>query len=83
LTASDGSTKTLLDLFEGRRQLILYHFMLHDQDKEGCDGCSFFADNVPSELRHLQSRHTTMAFAAPAGIEKVNAFKERMGWTFP
>ena len=82
-TAADGSTKTLIDLFEGRRQLILYHFMLHENDKEGCVGCSFFMDNVPAELRHLKSRDTTMAVAAPAGIEKVNAFRERMEWNFP
>ena len=82
-TASDGSSKTLLDLFEGRRQLILYHFMLFDKDKEGCVGCSFCMDNLPQELRHLQNRDTTMAAAAPAGIEKVNAFKERMEWKFP
>lgn len=82
-TASDGSTKTLLDLFEGRLQLMLYHFMLSDKDKDPCGGCSFFADNLPNELRHLQHRDTTMAVAAPAAIENVNATRERMGWSFP
>ena len=81
-TASDGSTKILLDLFEGRRQLILYHMMLSDKDTDGCPGCCFFTDNLPAEVRHLQSRDTSLAIVAPAGIDKANAFKKRMGWEF-
>lgn len=81
-TDSDGSKKSLLDLFGDYRQLILYHFMLSDQDKEGCVGCSFVIDHV-SHLAHLQSRDVTFAAVAPASIEKITAFKERMGWKCP
>lgn len=81
-TASDGTKKSLLELFEGRRQLIMYDFMLFEQDKEGCVGCSFCMDHIPP-LAHLHSRDTTFVAVAPAAIEKINAFKARMGWEFP
>lgn len=80
-----SSTKgdlTLLDLFASRKQLILYHFMLGPDDKEGCIGCSFFADHIP-DLRHLASRDTSFACVASAPVEKVEAFKNRMEWKFP
>jgi predicted dithiol-disulfide oxidoreductase (DUF899 family) len=80
-----GSTSgnlTLLDLFAGRKQLILYHFMLGADDKEGCVGCSLFADHIP-DLRHLASANTSFACVAPAPVEKIEAFKKRMGWKFP
>lgn len=73
---------TLPDLFAGRKQLIIYHFMLGVEDKEGCTGCSFFADHVP-DLRHLWSRDTSFACVAPAPIEKIAGFKARMQWEFP
>jgi predicted dithiol-disulfide oxidoreductase (DUF899 family) len=82
-TDADGNAKSLVDLFEGRRQLILYHFMLDDNSKDLCSGCSFTADNLPSNMSHLQSRDTTFAMAAPASIDKLNAAKKRMDWTFP
>jgi predicted dithiol-disulfide oxidoreductase (DUF899 family) len=78
-TAGDLS---LLDLFAGRKQLILYHFMLFPDDKEGCVGCSFFADHIP-DLRHLESRDTSFLCVAPAPVEKIEAYKKRMGWEFP
>ena len=78
----NGEQKTLLDLFEDRQQLIIYDFMLYDQDKEGCPGCSFAMDHIP-HLGHLHHRDTTFAAVAPTSIEKINAFKERMGWNFP
>lgn len=81
-TGPDGDKKTLLELFEDRRQLILYDFMLEDKDKEGCVGCSFVMDHIPN-LGHLHSRDTTFVAVASASIEKVTAFKERMGWGFP
>jgi len=80
-----GSTTgdlTLLDLFAGRKQLILYHFMLGPNDKEGCIGCSFFVDHI-ADLRHLESRDTSFACVALSPVEKIEAFKERMGWKFP
>ncbi|KAK2467438.1 hypothetical protein APHAL10511_000673 [Amanita phalloides] len=74
--------KSLPDLFGGRKQLVMYHFMLAPQDKEGCVGCSFCMDHIP-DLRHLWSRDTTFVAVAEASIEKATAFKERMGWKFP
>jgi predicted dithiol-disulfide oxidoreductase (DUF899 family) len=79
---STAGDRSLLDLFEGRKQLILYHFMLGPDDKEGCVGCSLFADHVP-DLRHLESRETSFVVVAPAPVEKIEAFKGRMGWKFP
>jgi len=79
---SNRGDLTLLDLFEGRKQLIMYHFMLASDDKEGCVGCSFFADHIP-DLRHLMSRDTSFACVAPAPVEKIEAFKRRMEWKFP
>jgi predicted dithiol-disulfide oxidoreductase (DUF899 family) len=73
---------TLLDLFAGRKQLVLYHFMLGPNAKEGCVGCCFFADHIP-DLRHLYSRDTSFACVATAPVEKVEAFKKRMDWKFP
>jgi predicted dithiol-disulfide oxidoreductase (DUF899 family) len=55
----DGKV-TLSDLFQGRKQLIIYHFMLGPDDDAGCTGCSFLADNLPSSLTHLNSRDTTL-----------------------
>jgi predicted dithiol-disulfide oxidoreductase (DUF899 family) len=79
---STTSDLTLLDLFAGHKQLILYHFMLGSDDKEGCVGCSLFADHIP-DLSHLTSRDTSFACVAPAPVEKIEAFKKRMGWEFP
>jgi predicted dithiol-disulfide oxidoreductase (DUF899 family) len=73
---------SLLDLFEGRRQLIIYHFMYHAQEDRFCDGCSFFADQI-SHLAHLHARDTSFALVARAPFSKIKAFKKRMGWTVP
>lgn len=78
----DGKV-SLSDLFKGRRQLILYHFMLGPDDTVGCHGCSFVADNLPSTLGHLNSRDTTLVFVSRAPLEKIEAYKKRMGWKFP
>ena len=77
----DGE-KSLSDLFDGRNQLIMYHFMLGPEDKQGCVGCSFCMDHIPV-LRHLHSRETTFVAVATAPLEKATAFKERMEWKFP
>lgn len=73
---------TLLDLFGGHRQLILQHFMFHPDWEEGCDGCSMMADHV-GPLVHMQARDTTYVAVARAPLEKLLAFRERMGWDFP
>jgi predicted dithiol-disulfide oxidoreductase (DUF899 family) len=70
-----------LDLFEGRPQLILYHFW-HPPGGEPCSGCSMFTDQI-SELAHLNARDVTLALVSTAPQEQIAAFKERMGWTVP
>ncbi|HXS45201.1 MAG TPA: DUF899 domain-containing protein [Solirubrobacteraceae bacterium] len=77
----DGSAR-LLDLFEGRSQLIVYHFMwLYDEDR-ACPSCSAFVDQI-GHLAHLNARDTTFAAISRGPLAKIEAFKERMGWTFP
>ena len=73
---------SLDELFQGHKQLIIYHFMFRPEADEGCSSCSFFADHVP-DLRHLASRDTSFAVISRAPIAKIEAFKKRMGWTFP
>jgi predicted dithiol-disulfide oxidoreductase (DUF899 family) len=73
---------TLLDLFDGRKQLVLYHFMMSPDKEEGCPSCSFLADHFP-DLSHLQSRDTSFVVVSRAPLDKIEAFKQRMGWTFP
>jgi predicted dithiol-disulfide oxidoreductase (DUF899 family) len=71
----------LPDLFEGRRQLILYHFWF-PPDGDPCDGCSMFADQI-SHLAHINARDTSVALVSRAPQEKIQAFKSRMGWEIP
>ncbi|WJK38634.1 DUF899 domain-containing protein [Solwaraspora sp. WMMA2056] len=75
-------TATLLDLFDGRRQLITYHFMFDPAWDEGCKHCSFLADNI-GHLSHLHSRDTTLVLVSRAPATKIAAFRERMGWSVP
>ena len=70
---------TLLDLFEGRPQLIVYHFMFGPSSDHGCDGCSMVVDNL-GHLAHLHARDTSFAVVSRAPLSKLEAFKERMGW---
>lgn len=73
---------SLLDLFEGRRQLIVNHFMFDPDWEEGCPGCSFLADNI-GHLAHLHARNTTLVQVSRAPLAKIEPFKARMGWTLP
>jgi len=77
----DGKA-SLLDLFEGRRQLIVYHFMFGPSQDEGCDGCSMFVDNI-GHLAHLHARDTSFALVSRAPLAKIEPYKKRMGWTVP
>jgi predicted dithiol-disulfide oxidoreductase (DUF899 family) len=77
----DGKAR-LLDLFDGRRQLIVYHFMFGPNQDHGCDGCSMFADGI-CHLAHLHARDTSFALVSRAPFDKIEPFKERMGWTVP
>ena len=72
----------LLDLFEGRTQLIVQHFMFDPAWDEGCPVCSYQADSV-GDLAHLHARNTTYAAVSRAPISKIDPFRQRMGWTFP
>jgi len=77
----DGKA-SLEDLFEGRRQLIVYHFMFDPAWDEGCKHCSFLADNI-GHLAHLHARHTTLALVSRAPWAKIQQFRARMGWAMP
>lgn len=77
----DGKA-SLLDLFEGRSQLIVQHFMFDPAWDEGCPVCSYQADNV-GPLAHLHARDTTYAAVSRAPISKIEPFRRRMGWSFP
>jgi predicted dithiol-disulfide oxidoreductase (DUF899 family) len=72
----------LRELFEGRRQLLIYHFMFGPNQDEGCDGCSMFVDQV-GHLAHLHARDTSFALVSRAPVEKLEAYRERMGWEIP
>ncbi|KAL3488315.1 hypothetical protein BJX62DRAFT_240128 [Aspergillus germanicus] len=74
---------TLSDLFDGRRQLIVYHFMFDPAWDEGCMGCTVMGDSFPTALEHIHSRSTTVVAVSRAPIEKIAAYKKRMGWSFP
>lgn len=75
--------KTLSDLFEGRSQLMVYHFMLGPGWKAGCPSCSFVADHLQGTLPHLNNHDVTMMAVSRAPIAEIEAYKKRMGWTFP
>jgi predicted dithiol-disulfide oxidoreductase (DUF899 family) len=72
---------TLADLFDGRRQLVIYHFMLGPGERP-CEGCSSFTDNI-GNLAHLHARDTSMALVSRAPLAEIRALRERMGWTLP
>jgi predicted dithiol-disulfide oxidoreductase (DUF899 family) len=74
--------ETLADLFAGKSQLVVYHFMFGADWKEGCPACSFWADNFNGIITHLKQRDTTMVAISRAALPKLEAFKKRMGWSF-
>lgn len=75
--------RTLADLFDGRSQLVVYHFMFGPDWEAGCSGCSFMADHIDGMLPHLNNHDVTMVCIARAPLDKIEAYKKRMGWTFP
>lgn len=75
-----GEVETLSELFKDRSQLIVYHFMLAPHQEEGCSGCSFMMDNLPAELSHLNQKDVSFVAVSRAPIERIEAFKRRMGW---
>lgn len=72
----------LPELFDERRQLIIYHFMFHRDLGEGCAGCSHLVDNI-GHLAHLHARDTSLVLVSRAPLAEIEPFKKRMGWTFP
>jgi predicted dithiol-disulfide oxidoreductase (DUF899 family) len=78
----DGK-RTLADLFDGRSQLMIYHFMFGPDWEAGCPGCSFLADHIDGTLAHLNNHDVTLACVSRAPLSKIEAYKTRMGWKFP
>jgi predicted dithiol-disulfide oxidoreductase (DUF899 family) len=74
--------ETLANLFEGRSQLIIKHFMLGPGWQEGCVGCSFHADHIDGALVHLENHDVTLVAVSRAPFAEIAAFKKRMGWRF-
>jgi predicted dithiol-disulfide oxidoreductase (DUF899 family) len=75
--------KNLSDLFEGRSQLIVYHFMLGPGWGAGCPGCSFLSDHIDGALPHLEHHDVTWTAVSRAPLPEIEAYKKRMGWRFP
>jgi len=75
--------RPLAELFDGRSQMIVYHFMLGPDWEAGCPGCSFLADHLDGALPHLNHHDVTLVAVARAPLEKIEAYKRRMGWKFP
>jgi len=75
--------KSLADLFDGRSQLIVYHFMLGPDWGEGCPSCSYLADHFDGAALHLAHRDVTLTAVSRAPLPEIEAYKKRMGWRFP
>ena len=80
---TDDGTKTLAELFEGRSQLLVYHFMFGPEYTAGCPVCSSGADTYNGAFAHLNARDVTFLCISRAPLEKLQAYKRRMDWTFP
>eukprot|EP00055_Hartaetosiga_balthica_P001935 m.2356 g.2356 ORF g.2356 m.2356 type:complete len:241 (+) comp1766_c0_seq1:68-790(+) len=79
---SGGEAVQLADLFKGKSQLIVYHFMFATEWDEGCSSCSFWADSYDKIIIHLNHRDINLVTISAAPIEKIDTFKDRMGWSF-
>ena len=75
--------KSLAELFDGRSQLLVYHLMFGPEDEAACPGCSFYADHLDGSVMHLNRHDVTLLCASRAPLEKLDAYKRRMGWSFP
>ena len=74
--------ESLSDLFAGKSQLVVYHFMFNPADDAGCPHCSFWADHYDGMLPHLRQRDVSFVVISRAPLDKITAFQRRMGWTF-
>ncbi|VEG57113.1 CalU12 protein [Mycolicibacterium aurum] len=79
---TEAGPVTLLDLFDGRRQLIVQHFMFGSDWDEGCSGCAMMADHI-GPLSHLHAKDTSLVLVSRAPVGKLVAFKDRMEWDLP
>ncbi len=80
---TDEGAKTLAELFDGRSQLLVYHFMFGPEYEAGCPVCSSGADTYDGAVPHLNARDVTFTCISRAPLEKLQAYKRRMGWNFP
>lgn len=80
---TDEGTKSLAELFHGRSQLLVYHFMFGPRYTAGCPVCSAIADSIDGIIVHLNNRDVTMLCVSRAPLENIQAYKRRMGWAFP
>jgi len=77
---AEGGTRSLADLFDGRSQLLVYHFMFGPSYTAGCPVCSSIADTLAPQAVHLKARDTTLLLASRAPLERLLAYRDRMGW---
>jgi predicted dithiol-disulfide oxidoreductase (DUF899 family) len=80
---TDGGSASLADLFQGRSQLLIYHFMFGPDYTAGCPSCSAIADGFDRSVVHLANHDVTLGAVSRAPLAKLQAYKRRMGWTFP
>jgi predicted dithiol-disulfide oxidoreductase (DUF899 family) len=80
---TEDGVKALGELFDGRSQLLVYHFMFGPSYEAGCPTCSSMADGIDGLLPHLHARDATFLFVSQAPLEKLQAYKRRMGWRIP
>src|SRR5476651_1351782 len=79
---TDGRKATLADLFKGRSQLLVYHFMFGPDYKAGCPSCSAIADGFNGVVAHLENHDVAFSAVSRAPLAKLQAYKRRLGWTF-
>jgi predicted dithiol-disulfide oxidoreductase (DUF899 family) len=77
---TEDGAKTLADLFDGRSQLLVYHFMFGPPYEAGCPVCSSITDTLAAQVAHLQAKDATLLLTSRAPLEKLLAYRERMGW---
>ena len=80
--ATDDGPQTLPELFGAATQLIVYHFMFHPDWEEGCKSCSFWADSYDGAVAHLKARDVALVAVSRAPLEKLLAYRQRLGWNF-
>jgi predicted dithiol-disulfide oxidoreductase (DUF899 family) len=80
---TDDGEKPLGELFDGRSQLLIYHFMFGPTYEAGCPTCSSMADGINGLLPHLHARDVTFVFVSQAPLDRLQAYKRRMGWSIP